>query len=60
MDKEMIGEKEFFNLMKNANRDLDNHERGVIWEITRLMIRGDLASGNKRIKIMDKEEYEKE
>ena len=56
----MIGEKEFFNLMKNANRDLDNHERGVIWEITRLMIRGDLASGNKRIKIMDKEEYEEE
>ncbi len=51
-----IGEKEFFDLMKKANRDLNNHDRGVIWEITRLLIKGDLASGNKMIEIIDKEQ----
>ena len=51
---EMMGEKEFFNLMKRANRDLSMHERGVIWEITRLIIKGDLSKGNKMIKIVDK------
>ena len=40
--------------MKRANRDLNNHDRGVVWEITRLLIKGDLASGNKMIKIIDK------
>ena len=59
MDKEMMGEKEFFDLMKRANRDLSMHERGVIWELTRLIIKGDLAKGNKMIKIVDKREVKK-
>ena len=54
--EDYIGEKEFFDLMKKANRDLNNHDRGVIWEITRLLIKGDLAGGNKMIKIIDKEQ----
>ena len=62
MDKEVnsylggMGEKEFFDLMKRANRDLSMHERCVVWELTRLIIRGDLAKGNKMIKIVDKGE----
>ena len=35
----MIGEKEFFDLMKRANRDLNNHERWMIWIVTKRLLK---------------------
>ena len=35
---EIIGEKEFFELMKRANRDLNSHERWVIWTVTKKIL----------------------
>ena len=38
---EIIGEVEFFDLMKKANRDLNGHERWIVWTITRKILRND-------------------
>ena len=38
---EIIGEKEFFDLMKKANRDLNSHERWMIWVVTKRLLRGE-------------------
>ena len=38
---EIIGEKEFFELMKRANRDLNGHERWMVWTIVKKILRND-------------------
>jgi len=47
MPEDMIGEVEFFDLMKRANRDLNGHERWMIWTITRKILRGEDDDSNR-------------
>lgn len=58
MDKieSIVGEKEFFDFMKRANRDLTSHERAIVMEITVLMIKSPTTFATKKIKIVDREE----
>jgi hypothetical protein len=37
-EDEVIGEVEFFDLMKRANRDLNGHERWVVWTVTKRIL----------------------
>ena len=39
--EDIIGEVEFFDLMKRANRDLNGHERWIIWTVTKRLLRND-------------------
>ena len=36
--EDIIGEVEFFDLMKKANRDLNGHERWIVWTITKKIL----------------------
>ena len=44
MPDNMIGEVEFFNMIKRVNRDLNSHERWVILTVTKeiLLLKGKL------------------
>ena len=43
--EDIIGEVEFFDLMKRANRDLNGHERWVVWTVTKRI----LTLGNNKV-----------
>ena len=44
-ENEVIGEVEFFDLMKRAKRDLNGHERWVVWTVTKRI----LTLGNNKV-----------
>ena len=50
-----IGEKEFFDLVKRANRDLNSHERDVIWTIIQKILQSPATFLTKKIKFVDRE-----
>ena len=45
--EDVIGEVEFFDLMKRANRDLNGHERWIVWTITKRLLRGEDDASNR-------------
>ena len=47
MPEDIIGEVEFFDLMKKANRDLNGHERWIVWTITKRLLRGEDDASNR-------------
>ena len=49
-----IGEKEFFDLVKRANRDLNNHQRDVVWTIIKKILQSPTTFRTKKIKFVDR------
>ena len=47
MPEDIIGEVEFFDLMKRANRDLNGHERWIVWTITKRLLSGEDDASNR-------------